>query len=85
LIDTTNEASERELNQLGAVDEEKAMNIYIKNRMKRISHHNWKCKMSGKIFKRRRDVRKNIIKNYSGILDNLKKEVNYNLAKFIFL
>lgn len=76
LTDTTYALTESETTLLGAVNEEKTLDIYKKKCIERKSNCKWLCKMSGKIFKRRKDVCKSIIKNYSDKLDNLKKDVN---------
>jgi len=76
---STNGVSERELIQLGSRDEEEEVKMFINCNTKKVSKDKWLCHLSGKKFKSFEFVRKHIIRRYTDLLNDVKKEVNSNL------
>lgn len=80
MIASTYDASEKELLRLGGKNEEEEIEKFITSNTQELLNNNWLCNLSGKIFKSPKCVCDHIINNYSHLLDDVKTNVNLNLA-----
>lgn len=84
-LSTSAEISEKELQQLGAKNEEEEIEKFVTANTQEISKDKWLCPLSGKKFKGPEFVKKHIFNKHIDKLDDVKKEVNFNLIEISFM
>lgn len=81
-LSTSVEISEKELQQLGAKNEEEEIEKFVTSNTQEISKDKWLCPLSGKKFKGPEFVKKHIFNKHIDKLDDVKKEVNLILKEY---
>jgi len=66
--------------KLGGKDETEEIEKFITSNTIQLEDNQWLCNLSGKKFENPECVREHIINNYTNLLEDVKKNVNSNLA-----